>query len=364
MGIHLFRFVAVLFALSALIALFPGFFDPMWRLRVLFTELGHWFGLAGLLIAVLSYRGVNDAVFYRLLLVSSLFLFRPVISAWWNFNGSVKDIPWRQLAWPKYRSLVVARTLPFEQGGVKLPIDLYSDPAKPKRGLVVVIHGGSWAKGSREDLPELNYQLADLGYAVAAVSYRFAPAFRYPAPVDDVLAAFQYLKEREKELGLSFSNVFFIGRSAGGQIAEIAAHEGAKKGIAVRGVVTLYAPADLVWGYNITRPYHIIDGHEVIGNYLNGSPLQVPKVYEAASPLYQVDKDSPPHLIIHGTWDELVAFHHARELTNKLVSLGRPVTLLELSWATHGFDFFPNGPGGLVAFTAIRNFLAEQTTGL
>ena len=49
----LIRFLSVIFTLAALTALFPAFFfDPLWKARVLLTELGHWFGLVGLLFAV------------------------------------------------------------------------------------------------------------------------------------------------------------------------------------------------------------------------------------------------------------------------------------------------------------------------
>jgi len=34
-----------------------------------------------------------------------------------------------------------------------------------------------------------------------------------------------------------------------------------------------------------------------------------------------------------------------------------PHSLVELPWATHGFDYNPDGPGGQIADYAIRRFL-------
>ena len=126
-------------------------------------------------------------------------------------------------------------------GGQELRLDLYRpvEDHPPLPG-VIVIHGGSWQSGSREDFSALNRYLAARGYVVAAVSYRFSPRFRFPAARDDVAAAITFLKRHAGRLGLDASRLALVGRSAGGQLALLVAytaHDPAIKGVV--GIVKL-----------------------------------------------------------------------------------------------------------------------------
>ena len=67
--------------------------------------------------------------------------------------------------------------------------------------------------------------------------------------------------------------------------------------------------------------------------------------------------DSPPTLLVHGYPDTLVWYRHSRRLKARLAEIGVPVTHLECPWATHAFDFNPDGPGGQLADAAITEFL-------
>ncbi|MDQ5980904.1 MAG: hypothetical protein QG602_3882, partial [Verrucomicrobiota bacterium] len=69
--------------------------------------------------------------------------------------------------------------------------------------------------------------------------------------------------------------------------------------------------------------------------------------------------DSPPTLLVHGYPDRLVWYRHSRRLAARLTELGVPGTHVELPWATHAFDYNPDGPGGQVADAAITEFLGR-----
>ena len=60
--------------------------------------------------------------------------------------------------------------------------------------------------------------------------------------------------------------------------------------------------------------------------------------------------------------DELVWIENSRRLRDRLQQLHRPAYLLELPWATHGFDANPQGPGGQLEGYAMRWFLAAVLT--
>ena len=70
--------------------------------------------------------------------------------------------------------------------GEELKLDLASpkglDHAVPA---VVVIHGGGWMAGKRQDMTSVAKEFAEHGYVAATISYRFAPKHRFPAQVED-----------------------------------------------------------------------------------------------------------------------------------------------------------------------------------
>ena len=75
-------------------------------------------------------------------------------------------------------------------------MDLYLPEALPApRPLVLCIHGGGWAGGDKRVYAWLAEALAQRGYAAASVTYRFAPAARAPAQMDDVQRAVRFLRK-------------------------------------------------------------------------------------------------------------------------------------------------------------------------
>jgi acetyl esterase/lipase len=250
------------------------------------------------------------------------------------------------------------RHLYREIEGQALELDLYRGSGAPRPlPIVVVIHGGSWNSGDSSQLAWLNGYLAARGVAVAAIDYRLAPQHTFPAQRDDVLAALAWLQENASRLQLDPSRVAFLGRSAGGQLALLAAY--AARDPAVRAVVALYAPSDLNWSWdNPTNPL-VLDSRKVLGDYLGGTPAQVKDRFDAASAIDFVIPGSPATLLVHGTRDELVFAEQSRRLAARLSQAKVPHLVLELPWATHGCDANPAGPGGQITTWAVERFLAS-----
>jgi acetyl esterase/lipase len=236
-----------------------------------------------------------------------------------------------------------------------LTLNYYLSQTAGNKPCVIMVHGGSWAKGDKDQLPELNSYLARKGYNIAAIDYRMAPKYTNPAPVNDIKEALKYLRQHAKELNIDTNNFILLGRSAGAQIALLAAYTLHDKSI--KGVIDFYGPADMVWGYSIPSNPWIMDSRGVMDAYLGGSYDVVPKNYVASSPLEFVSSYVPPTLIIHGENDVLVAYEHSRRLDLKLEQHQVKHYWLKLPWATHGFDFSINGPGSQLANYTIERFL-------
>ena len=243
---------------------------------------------------------------------------------------------------------------------IKLNLDFYPSRVPGKRSCVVVIHGGSWSSGNSEQLPELNSYLAKSGYNVAAINYRMAPKYQNPLPVKDVENALLFLRRHADSLNIDTNNFVLLGRSAGAQIALLAAYTLNDAGI--KGVIDFYGPADMVWGYSLPANPWVMDSRGVMERYLGGTYTEVRQNYFASSPIEFVSKSSPPTLIIHGANDVLVAYEHSRRLNEKLQQYGIKHYWLKLPWATHGFDFNLRGPGGQLSTYAVSRFLENLTS--
>lgn len=222
--------------------------------------------------------------------------------------------------------------------------------------VVIMIHGGSWRAGTRSDLPDLNRYLAARGYAVAAISYRFAPRYPHPAASEDVHAAIGFLKSNVAKLGLDPSRIAIIGRSAGGQLALLAAYTESDPGI--RGAVGLYPPSDQLWGYEHPTNPRVLNSTMILEDFLAGNPRTVPAAYASSSPINFVGPSTVPTLLIHGAQDELVYAKQSERLDDRLAAAHRPHLFLRLPWATHGCDYNFNGPCGQLSTFAIERFLA------
>ncbi len=237
----------------------------------------------------------------------------------------------------------------------KLNFDLFAIGDGRFKPCILVVHGGSWAGGSSEQIPELNSSLARLGYAVAAINYRLAPQHHFPAQMEDVLHALTYLRIHADELQINMNKVVLLGRSAGAQIALAAAYRVPVPGL--KGVISFYGPADMVWGYSAPANPLVLDSKKVMEDYLGGTYSQVPDNYKKSSPIEFVTPESVPTLLIHGKKDALVAYEHTTRLDAKLNKAGVKHFVLSLPWATHGCDYSINGPSGQLSFYTVRRFL-------
>jgi acetyl esterase/lipase len=378
----LFRFVAgaVLLGIAALTKI-EAPTELLWKLSIAATEGGHWLAIAALLPAIP--RGGQKLVGKLgglLSLGAAALLMLPLYHARQlntelpakletTFGAERRDRG-RFSEGPRPEPFVVADMLTSVQSrpvrleertfnapdGEKLTIDIFRPGYEhgPLPG-VLVIHGGSWQNGNSRDFVSLNGYLAARDYLVFAINYRLAPKWKFPAGRDDVLSAIAYLKVYAKELGLDPARLALFGRSAGGQLALLAAYTANEPSI--RGVISVYGPTDLRYGYENPAPKQLIDTRGVLETYLGGTPANADEAYFAASPINFVQATSPPTLLIHGLHDGHVSPEESARLEAKLQQASVKHMFLRLPWATHGCDWSFSGPCGQVTTYAVEQFL-------
>jgi len=361
----------IIFLLISLLAIFKAPTYHLWLLSIGVAEFAWIFAAITLVLLLSGFVGGRYQLAGTISGIIALILYlSPIVRAWSagrQLSAALDDTFGKDPAAIKPFSLVTMLT-GYHQKNISsqvftfsgnLRMDYYSSPTPGPRPCVIVIHGGSWSSGDSKQLPELNSYLANTGYHVAAINYRLAPAYQSPLPVEDVYAAMDYLRTHATTLNIDTTKFILLGRSAGAQIALLAAYRQPVPGL--KGVIDFYGPADMVWGYSLPANPWVMDSRKVLEDYLGGTYTAVPKNYEASSPIEFVNKTSVPTLIIHGKHDVLVAYEHSIRLNKKLTENGIRHFFLSLPWATHGFDYNLQGPGGQLSTYTIERFLHHVT---
>lgn len=222
-----------------------------------------------------------------------------------------------------------------------LSLDLHLPDAE-RAPLILFLHGGGWRLGSRTVFtPGLSEaesfgRITDAGFAVASADYRLSGEARFPAQLDDVLAALDWLHSHAASHGADAQRVVLWGESSGAHLAALAGLSGAP-GIA--GVVDWYGPADLTrLGAHLfpDHPATFDEAPDTREAGLLGSPVgAVPDAARAASPAHQVREGAPPFLLAHGTSDDLVPYAQSAEFAAALRREGVPVELVPVEGAGH-----------------------------
>jgi acetyl esterase len=169
--------------------------------------------------------------------------------------------------------------IPAPHGSI--PARIYT-PKTPRttNGLapcLVFFHGGGWVIGDLDSHDVACRKLADEGQLIViAVDYRLAPEHKFPAAVDDALAATKWIADNAEQLGIDASQLAVGGDSAGGNLAAVVAISARDDGPAIAGQVLIYPATD----FAMTHPSHsepetsILLTHSVIrwfrDHYLNG----------------------------------------------------------------------------------------------
>jgi acetyl esterase/lipase len=247
--------------------------------------------------------------------------------------------------------------------GQPLTLDVYR-PAYEHGPLpgVIVVHGAGWQPGDdNTGFVALNAYLASRDYVVAAINYRVAPKYPFPAGRDDVLSAIAYLKVFGPQFGLDPTRIALLGRSEGGQLALLAAYTAQEP--AIRGVISIYGSTDLRFGYEHPAPSGILDTRGVLEAYLGGPPKGQDDTYFYASPINFVSASSPPTLLIHGLRDDVVSAEQSARLDARLQQANVKHLFVRLPWATHGCDKSFGGPCGQIATYAVERFLDSVMIG-
>lgn len=218
---------------------------------------------------------------------------------------------------------------------VRLDLDLPEEGAGPFP-LVIMIHGGGWSSGSRENFT--SPELVEDGFAVATIDYRLAPQFQFPAFIQDVKSAIRFLRSHAGEYHIQPDKIGLWGSSAGGHLAVLAAlsdkdrtwdvGDNLEVSSSVQAVVDWFGPTTFQGLENASE-----SAKNTVRQAFGSDSL----VWRQASPLFLVHRGAPPFLIMHGLQDKLVPFSQSQQLYDSLRGAEVSAKLVQVNHAGHDF---------------------------
>lgn len=264
-----------------------------------------------------------------------------------------------------------------EMDGKDLQFDVYSPTIENENNgaAIIVIHGGSWSSGNRNDFPQWNKWLARNGFTVFDIDYRLAPQPNYQTAASDVKCAVLYIKQNAAEYNIAPERIALFGRSAGAHLALLAAYSADDPRLPtncgatvqtgnVRAVVSFYAPINLLWAYDNPANEYVINGPKTLADFLGGNPHDSDVIREKfllASPLIHISGQTPPTLLVHGGKDQLVRVENMEFLDAKLNENNIAHKTIFIPYAQHGFDYNFYGFGSQITKPVMLDFLTENT---
>jgi len=257
----------------------------------------------------------------------------------------------------------------------KLDVYMPAEAAGPTP-VVVVIHGGGWVEGTKEERVLEMMPYLEMGFAAVNVEYRLGRISLAPAAVEDCRCALHWVFANAKKYNFDPLRVVLQGGSAGGHLA------------LMTGMLTPAAgfdrecrgPGDNYWSQNpgtsrdprvaaIVNWFGITDvldelhgpnakGYAVV--WVGDQP-NADEIAKRVSPIHYVTSEVPPIITIHGDKDSLVPYEQAVRLHKALDAAKVPNQLYTVPGADHGGYTFEQNQK---AWAAIREFLKQRVEGI
>lgn len=221
------------------------------------------------------------------------------------------------------------------------PIDLHMDIYTPKgdtekkRAAVLVMHGGAFAAGSKDDMEQQSVtycdSLAARGFVAIAVQYRLGITATLEEKVltidslnfsrtvyrgiQDVRAAVRYVRSKASDLGIDKDRIYLLGNSAG----------------AILALENIYMdkPSEVPAVAHDAPDLGELDNYGVQGE--NPQANAAVALWGGVHDPSIIGNTDSPVLLVHGTADSTVLFKTGRPLGNLANTLGVNMMMLKLA---------------------------------
>ncbi len=216
----------------------------------------------------------------------------------------------------------------------KLYADIYTPraaaPDKAGWPAVLIVHGGGWRNGDREQVQGIAERVARRGYVTVNITYRLVPDARFPAPVEDLQEAVRWMRQNAATYNIDPQRIGAWGYSSGAHLVAMLGGLSAGDRLyaadaRVKAVVAGGTPSDL-------RKFH---GGTLVPNFLGEHWSENSVVFRESSPAAYVSTGDAPTFLYHGSRDRLVPFDQATDYKAALEAAGVPNELYVLRGLGH-----------------------------
>lgn len=225
-----------------------------------------------------------------------------------------------------------------------IPLRLYRGQGAAKDQLqpaIIFFHGGGWVIGDLDSHDQACRALANATRCiVVAVHYRLAPEHKFPAAVEDAIAATRWIADNGKGLGIDACRLAVGGDSAGGNLTAVVTLDARDRGgLPLVFQLLIYPGTDM----RLDRPSHLRHADQLplrrttmqwfVGHYLRDEKDQADW---RASPLRARNFEGlPPALVVTAAFDPLC--DEGEAYAKALQEAKVPVTLECFRGQIHGF---------------------------
>lgn len=205
-------------------------------------------------------------------------------------------------------------------GNRNLQLDAFyiKQKSKKKNPAIIIIHGGGWRSGNRTQHYALAQALAVKGYACFTPEYRLSTEAYYPAAVQDIKAAVQWIKANAAKYAVDTNKIVLMGFSAGGQLAALVGNTNGyqqfEPNAKLKASTNVQAIADIDGTLSFihpesseTKPSPNIGASEY---WLGYNTTENPELWKEASPLSHAGVNSLPTLFLNSSLERM---HAGRE---------------------------------------------------
>ena len=116
----------------------------------------------------------------------------------------------------RYDNIMYGEDAKWQLLDVYRPVD--NDEKLP---VIVSVHGGGWVYGDKERYQYYCMNLAQRGFAVVNFTYRLAPEYKFPAPLEDTNFVFEWILQNAENYGMDTDKICAVSDSAGAHILSL-----------------------------------------------------------------------------------------------------------------------------------------------
>lgn len=234
----------------------------------------------------------------------------------------IDDIVYSQTIDNQGNSINLYMSMLIQNVNVERKIVMTESNDNEKYPIILCIPGGGFTHCERNRiLPEVQF-LAEEGFLIASIDYRLSSTANYPAQMEDIYSAIDFLKSHAEQYHIDANQIGVLGRSAGGCLSLMAGMN-VKTCYAIKAACSMYGIADLplwiqheIYSHTFSNAVTAID--TLGGRFAGGTDETVLENAALASPINHINEGMAHLLILHGDNDPIVPLQQSEKLYEKI----------------------------------------------